>query len=320
MNHSLVVVVPELSAEHSARLREAAARHGFECHICMDFAQSQRFLPDAEVILGSDVSLAGRAPKLKWMCSHFAGVDPFLKEGVFASPQAILSNSSGAYGVTISEHIVMLLLEILRRKPEYQKHIQEREWVRRLPIRSIYGSRILMLGTGDIGQEVCRRLRAFAPSFIKGVNLHGNNPGNLFDQVQTPEKLASLLTDTDILIISLPGTKETFHLISTPQLSRLPDHAVIINVGRGTVVDQEALEEELQNGRLYAGLDVFEKEPLPAESVLWDSPRAVITPHVAGDTSLPHTVDRIVDLFLEDFENYCTGRPLLRQVDRLIGY
>ncbi len=90
--------------------------------------------------------------------------------------------------------------------------------------------------------------------------------------------------------------------------------------GRGTVVDQEALEEELQNGRLYAGLDVFEKEPLPAESVLWDSPRAVITPHVAGDTSLPHTVDRIVDLFLEDFENYCTGRPLLRQVDRLIGY
>lgn len=152
------------------------------------------------------------------------------------------------------------------------------------------------------------------------IPLHGNNPGNLFDQVQTPEKLASLLTDTDILIISLPGTKETFHLISTPQLSRLPDHAVIINVGRGTVVDQEALEEELQNGRLYAGLDVFEKEPLPAESVLWDSPRAVITPHVAGDTSLPHTVDRIVDLFLEDFENYCTGRPLLRQVDRLIGY
>ena len=73
-------------------------------------------------------------------------------------------------------------------------------------------------------------------------------------------------------------------------------------------------------GRLYAGLDVFENEPLAAESMLWDSPRAVITPHVAGDTSLPHTVDRIVDLFLEDFENYCTGRPLLRQVDRLIGY
>lgn len=91
MSHSLVVVVPELSAEHSARLREAAARHGFECHICMDFAQSQRFLPDAEVILGSDVSLAGRAPKLKWMCSHFAGVDPFLKEGV--SPQKACSGT-----------------------------------------------------------------------------------------------------------------------------------------------------------------------------------------------------------------------------------
>ena len=109
-------------------------------------------------------------------------------------------------------------------------------------------------------------------------------------------------------------------MISTPQLRLLPGHAVIINVGRGTVVDQAALEEELQNGRLYAGLDVFENEPLSAESVLWDSPRAVITPHVAGDTSLPHTVDRIVNLFLEDFENYCTGKSLLRQIDRSIGY
>ncbi len=320
MSHSLVVVIPDLRAEHSARLREAAARFGFECHICSSSAQSRRFLPEAEVILSADHSLAGQAPNLKWMCSHFAGVDPFLKEGVFASPEAILSNSSGAYGVTISEHIVMLLLDILRRNPEYQRNIQQRAWIRRLPIRSIYGSRILMLGTGDIGQEACRRLRAFEPSFIKGVNFHGNNPGNLFDQVNTPEKLDSLLADTDLLIISLPGTKATFHMISTPQLRLLPGHAVIINVGRGTVVDQAALEEELQNGRLYAGLDVFENEPLSAESVLWDSPRAVITPHVAGDTSLQHTVDRIVNLFLEDFENYCTGRPLLRQIDRSIGY
>ena len=168
------------------------------------------------MILGADPSLAGQAPNLKWICSHFAGVDSFLKEGVFANPEAILSNSSGAYGVTISEHIVMLLLEILRRNPEYQRHIQQREWIRRLSVRSIYGSRILMLGTGDIGQEACRRLRAFAPGFIKGINLHGSNPGNLFDQVQTPEKLDSLLTDTDLMIISLPGTKETFHMISTP--------------------------------------------------------------------------------------------------------
>lgn len=320
MGHSLVAVVPELTAEHRARLREAAARYGFECHICVDAAQSRRFLPEAEVILGADPSLAGLAPKLKWICSHFAGVDAFLKEGVFANPEAMLSNSSGAYGVTIAEHIIMLLLEILRRSPEYRGHVQRREWVRRLPVRSIYASRVLMLGTGDIGQAACRRLRAFAPRSVRGINLHGGNPDGLFDGVYTPEKLDSLLADTDLLILSLPATKETFHILSAPRLRLLPGHAVVINVGRGSVVDQAALEAELQNGRLYAGLDVFETEPLPTDSILWDCPRAVITPHVAGDASLPQTVDRIVDLFLEDFENYCNGRPLLRLVDRAAGY
>ena len=148
----------------------------------------------------------------------------------------------------------------------------------------------------------------------------GLNPGGLFDRIVQRDHLDEILPETDILIISLPGTRDTFRIISEKQLKRLPDDAVIINVGRGSVIDQQALEAELRSGRLYAGLDVFEEEPVPPDSSLWTCPRLIMTSHVAGDTTLPHTVDRIVELFLTDFENYCAGRPLTQLVDREIGY
>ena len=213
----------------------------------------------------------------------------------------------------------MVLLEILRRQPEYRVHVDRKEWVRRLAVRSIRGSRITLLGTGDIGQETLRRLRAFSPERVTGVNRRGRNPGNLFDRAVQSDRLDEVLPETDILIISLPGTKETRRMISEKELKLLPDEAVIVNVGRGSVIDQGALEAELRAGRLYAALDVFEEEPVPREATIWDCPRLVLTPHIAGDTSLPYTVDRIAELFLEDFENYCAGRPLQRLVDRKAG-
>ena len=320
MNRSLVVVMPGLPGEYAGKIREAASGHGFECHFFEHAPESLAFLKDAEVVLGSDPFLAKNAPSLRWLCSPFAGVDPFTAEGTFASPGALLTNSSGAYGVTISEHVVMVLLQILRRQPEYHAHVEKAEWVRRLPIRSIHGSRITLLGTGDIGQETLRRLRGFEPAWIAGVNRSGRNPGSLFDRVLPAGSLDSVLPDTDILVVSLPGTKETFRMIGERQLRLLPDEAVLVNVGRGSVVDQAALEKELRGGRLHAALDVFETEPVPRESSLWNCPRLLITPHVAGDTTLPYTLRRIVELFLEDFENYCSGRPLVRTVDRGTGY
>lgn len=320
MSRSLVVVLPDLTEEHISRIQHAAAQHGFDYRFFSRPAESLPFLAEAEVILGGSPLLSRNAPNLRWICSPSAGINQFMPEDAFANESAVLTNSSGAYGVTIAEHIIMLLLELLRRQEEYQPHISRREWFRRLPVRSIYGSRVTLLGTGDIGQETLRRLRGFAPKQVTGVNRSGRNPDNLFDSVLRSANLDRMLPETDILIISVPGTPDTFHMIGREQLALLPDHAVIVNVGRGSVIDQEALEQELRNGRLYAGLDVFETEPIPADSSIWDCPRLVITPHVAGDTTLPHTLDRIVELFLEDFENYCAGRPLLRAVDRGKGY
>ena len=190
----------------------------------------------------------------------------------------------------------------------------------RTQVRSVRDSRITLVGTGDIGQETAIRLRSFTPECLTGVNRRGRNPGNVFDRIVKSDALSDVLPQTDILIISLPGTSDTSCMLNKERLSLLPDGAVVINVGRGSVIEQSALEKELRQGRLYAGLDVFEEEPIPAEDPLWTCPNLIITPHVAGNTTLPYSVKRIAELFLEDFANYVHGRPLERLVDVERGY
>ena len=316
----IVAALPTFTDRHRRLIAEAAQAHGYTVAFYPDTQSAVADVGDAEIILSYNPDPAKQAPKLKWFCTSSAGVDPFLKEGVFASPDAVLTNSSGAYGVTIAEHIVMVTLEIMRRQQEYTDIVSRREWIRNLPIRAIHGSRVTLLGTGDIGQEAVQRLRAFRPAELVGVNRRGANPRGLFDRVLTQDRLDEVLPKTDLLIISLPGTAETRHMVDARRLAMMPDGAILVNVGRGHVVDTRALETELRAGRLHAALDVFEQEPLPQDDPLWTCPNLLITPHIAGNMTLPYTVDRIVSMFLEDFENYCAGRPLKHLVERKRGY
>ena len=320
MSRKLVTAISALGESHRARIAAAAEKHGFEALFFDSDEQAMPALADAEIVFGQSAALAKNSPRLRWLCTPSAGVNQFLGEGVFASPDAVLTNSSGAYGVTIAEHVVMVTLEMLRRQSEYTEIVRRREWVRNLPVRSIKNSRVTLLGTGDIGQECAVRLRAFGPAALVGVNRGGCNPRDLFDRIVPQERLDSILPETDILVISLPGTAETLHMLDAHRLALLPDGVLIVNVGRGTVIDQPAIEKELRAGRLCAALDVFEREPLSLENPLWDCPNLLITPHVAGNMTLPYTKDRIVSLFLEDFENYCAGKPLARQVNLKKGY
>lgn len=320
MSRKLVTVIAVLEPAHRAEIAEAAEKHGFDALFFESDAEAADALRDAEIVFGQSAALAKNSPKLRWLCTPSAGVNQFQGENVFVSPGAVLTNSSGAYGVTIAEHTVMVILEILRRQSNYSAIVSRRKWERGLPVRSIRGSRVTLLGTGDIGQECAVRLRAFGPSSLCGVNRGGSNPGNLFDRAVPADRLDTLLPRTDLMIISLPGTAETYHMLDARRLSLLPDGALVVNVGRGSVIEQPALEKELRAGRLYAALDVFEQEPLPEGDTLWQCPNLLITPHIAGNMTLPYTRDRIVELFLEDFENYCAGRPLARAVDLKRGY
>ena len=320
MSRKLVVAIAALAREHRAQIAAAAQKNGFEALFFDSDDQALPHLADAEIVFGQSAALAQNSPRMRWLCTPSAGINQFSGEGTFASPDAVLTNSSGAYGVTIAEHVIMITLEMLRRQPDYNAIVSRREWVRSLPVRSIKNSRISLLGTGDIGQECAIRLRAFGPQCLIGVNRGGRNPRSLFDRVVPQDQLDSILPQTDIMIISVPGTAETFHMLDARRLTLLPDAALVVNVGRGTVINQQALEKELRAGRLCAALDVFEREPLPAEDSLWDCPNLLMSPHVAGNMTLPYTKDRIVSLFLEDFENYCAGKPLNRQVSLKKGY
>ena len=177
------------------------------------------------------------------------------------------------------------------------------------------------MGTGDIGKEAAIRLKAFGPKSMTGVNRRGQNPDNLFDKIVTLSEIESVLPETDLLVLSLPSTPETKGLLTEERLHMLPKDAYIVNVGRGNVLDEKALEKILRAGELGgAALDVFEQEPLPADNGLWDCPRLVLTTHVAGNWTLPYTVNRIVDMFVDDIANFFENRPLNNLVDLTAGY
>lgn len=316
----MTVVGRTFTDEQKARIAAAAAAHGFEAGFYDNGFAAAAAAEESEILLSYSPRLTKRAAKLRWVCTPSAGVDQFTAPDAFANPEAMLTNSSGAYGVTIAEHAVMVTLTMLRRQMEYDAIVRDRQWRRDLAVRSIHGSRAVMLGTGDIGRETALRFRAFGPARIVGVNRSGRDPGAPFDRVVPVAGLDGALAEADILVVSLPGTAETNRLLDARRLALLPDGALVVNVGRGAVIDQAALERELRGGRLRAALDVFEEEPIPADSALWTCPNLMITPHVAGNMTLPYTVERIVEMFLEDFENYCAGRPLARQVDLKKGY
>ena len=142
-----------------------------------------------------------------------------------------------------------------------------------------------------------------------------------FDRIVTLSDLNSVLPDTDILVMALPSTGKTTGVLNRERIALLPPQAIVVNVGRGTAVDQEALAEALNAGRIAgAALDVFVPEPLPKGHYLWETKNLLITPHVAGNMSLGYTCDRDVDMFCEDLDNFEAGRPLLHLVDRKRGY
>lgn len=320
MARILLAVMPALTEDQRSSIRAAAERSGFEA-LFFDTEEAARpAAARAEVMLTALPGLAENAPALKWLCTPFAGADRFPEMEPFRSGRVVLTNSSGAYGVAIAEHVVMVTLEMLRRQTAYHDIVRGRAWKRDLPIRSIFGSRITLLGTGDIGRETARRLRAFSPASLTGVNRSGADRESLFDRVLTADRLCEALPETDLLIVSLPGTPATYHMLNAEALALLPDGALAVSVGRGSVIDQQALEKEMRAGRLRAALDVFEREPLPPDDPMWDCPSLLITPHCAGNMALPFTVERIVGLFLENLERYAAGRPLLRRVDPEKGY
>ena len=320
MSRIICVVNEFITDAHRRQIDAAAEKHGFSVRYYQTKADASGHLADCEVLFGHWRSLLKEAPMLKWYCCSYAGVDPY--QPPFRFPEGVLlTNSSGAYGVTISEHIMMVTLMLQRRMLDYAQIVRDRGWTNDLPVRSIQGSRLTLLGTGDIGTTFAQRAKALCPASVTGVNRSGRVPDPVYDRVMPMAELDRVLPETDILVMSLPSTQETVGVLSRERLALLPESAILVNVGRGSAIDQDALMDALNAGRLAgAALDVMTPEPLPADHPLWTTKNLLITPHVAGNMTLGYTCNKTVSMFCDDLENYAEGRPLKHLVDLKRGY
>ena len=314
----ITVVCPSFTEENKKRMAEAADNFGYDIIFYDEDEAAKQDASESEIVVGSSLRLLRAAPQAKWYCGTFAGVDSIID---YVPEGMILTNASGAYGVTISEYIVMILLELLRRRPEYNRIVEEKKWIRNLPIRSLCDSSVLILGTGDIGKYTAKRLRGFETARIIGVNRSGRNPDGLFDEIVSGDRQESILPEADIVILCMPDTAETRNMLSEKRIGMLKQGAYIVNVGRGSAIDQKALIKALNEGRIAgAGLDVFETEPVPQDDPVWNTKNLIMTPHISGNMSLGYTVERIVDLFCSNLENYCLGKKMTNVEDRKRGY
>ncbi len=318
----LVVLSKVIKDKQKAMIDAAASK------ACVDvcYVESEDAIPtdfeDAEILYGLGANTARTSKNLKWLAVTSAGVDFLLYPDSFANPDCILTNSTGAYGVTIAEHIITVSLFMMRKLVyTYGKTLQH-QWSEMQPQKSLKDCRITVLGTGDIGTCFAKRAQAFEPTTIIGLNRSGKcNSSNYFDEVRTVSELDSILPNTDLLVMCLPGTSETENILNKERIALLPEEAYVVNVGRGNAIDEEALADSLDAGKLAgAALDVFKTEPLPADSRLWTTKNLFITPHVAGNQTLEHTLNRNVELFCENLICYANGEPLHNQIDRTKGY
>ena len=274
----------------------------------------------AQVILGNvPAAMLHGSPALEWLQTNSAGVEPYIQPGVLAG-DTLLTNATGAYGLAIAEHMLGMLLELFKKLELYRDAQKSGAWQSQGAVKAVYGSTVLVLGMGDIGGEFAARCKALGAKVI-GVRRSPRPCPEYADEVHLLEDLDSLLPQVDVVAITLPGTDATRGLMSRERLAKMKEGAVLLNVGRGFIVDTEALCDALERGHLSgAGVDVTDPEPLPPTHRLWNIPTAVVTPHISGFYHLRETHERIVGIFLENLRHFQAGEPLRNLVDFATGY
>jgi phosphoglycerate dehydrogenase-like enzyme len=318
----IAVIAEFMNEAHRQKVTDLAAELGFTTEYFADDAAYLPHVGEFEILFGHVAPETLHASTgLKWFCCSFAGVDIFQDERVFPSEETLLTNSSGAYGITIAEHILMVTLMMMRRMGDFQEIMRQRGWQQFLPMRSLCGSSVTVLGTGDIGTNFARRAKAMGAKVVRGVRRSKKTGDPAYDEMYTHEELDQILPLTDLLVMALPSTPETRGILTRERIGLLPKDAYVVNVGRGSAIDQEALAEALNADRLAgAALDVMMPEPLPKDSPLWETKNLLLTPHCSGNMSLGITRDLAVDMFCEDLTNYAQGKPLHHLVNRKLGY
>ncbi|MDQ7819647.1 MAG: D-2-hydroxyacid dehydrogenase [Armatimonadota bacterium] len=311
-----VLVFARLEAHHLEQIRAVDPR--VRVSTVTDRTAGLELAADADVMVGWDIprEVVQRASRLRWIHSTAAGVDQLLHPEV-CERDIVVTSSSGIHPPLV-EHVFAFMLALSRRLHVAVRLQLQKRWDRRRMVGDELAGRTLgILGLGTIGREIAARARAFDMRVVGTKRTPAPVPG--VERVLPPEGLPEVLREADVVVVTLPLTPQTRGLLGEAEFRMMKPSALFINVGRGAVVREDALVRALREGWIAAAaLDVFEHEPLPADSPLYDLENVILTPHVSGTS--PRYMDRAVPLFCENLRRFLTGQPLLNLVDKERGY
>jgi phosphoglycerate dehydrogenase-like enzyme len=284
----------------------------------MDPAKLGPMLAETEVLVASggvDISgVATQAPKLKWIQSTSAGVEKLIR---YVPKGVALTNASGLHAPKGGEYAMTALLMLNHDVPHFVTSQRAGKWLQS-HATPIAGKTLVIVGVGALGGAAAQLAKGFGMRIL-GVSRSGK-PSRLVERMYRSSALHRVLPKADFLLVTTPLTAETKGMIGRKELDLLPRHAGLVNLGRGAVIDNDALVAKLKKGELKgAVLDVFPEEPLPAASPLWSAPNLIMSPHCGVDDAEAYA-DRALDIFLDNLDRYLAGRKLMNIVDTRLGY
>lgn len=293
-----------------------------ELRLCNDRDSLLQYLPRADILMVTDFRtdlLEDVWPdehRIQWIHATSAGVDALMIPPIRNS-EIPVTNARGVFDRPIAEFVLGLVLGFAKDFPGSLRYQQQREW-RHRDTERIEGKQVLVVGAGSIGRQIARLLSAVGMR-VDGVARSARDSDPDFDRVHSSESLLNQLPEADYVVVAAPLTDETRGLFDAEAFRAMKPSARLINIGRGPIVQTEALVQALQDGELSgAGLDVFEQEPLPEDHPLWDFPNVLISAHMAGDVvGWRETLTR---QFIDNFRCWQQGRELPNQVDKARGY
>lgn len=317
-NHKLIVNCLPLTESEKAQFTRAA--RGVPQEFVGDSTQRgsmnwsaripKEFRASVTAIIGNvPPEECSQCPRLEWLQTWSAGVDKYQRPDVL-QPGSMLTNASGAYGQSVSEHMFAMMWALMKNLHVYAGNQANADWTDAGRALSPSGMTALVIGTGDIGSHFARLCKSVGMETI-GVRRNPSVEAEGIDHTIGFESLEQALLYADVVAMSVPSTPATHHLLNADRLALLKPEALVLNAGRGDAIDSEALAAALTGNELRgAGLDVTEPEPLPADSPLWHEPRCLITPHVAGGNHLEVTERRIIAIALGNVRCYANGQSL----------
>lgn len=262
--------------------------------------------------------LLQRAPRLRWVQATSSGVGPLLERLGLAGSRVVVTNAAGVHGQPLAEFVLMAALHFAKEMPRLERWKAARHWELHSG-RELAGSRMLLIGLGGMGARVAALSSALGIEVVGCRRSRDAEAPPGVARLVDPSGIDAELPDTDLLVLAAPDTPATLNLIDRRRLGLLPSRAVVINVGRGSILDEPALIELLAAGLLRgAALDVFAEEPLPADSPLWAMPNVIVSPHSAS--TVVQENDRLVDLFIENLHRFLDGRPMVNVFDHTRNY